>query len=144
MLLGCLFSTVVSLSGQVALHNFGNIQLHGDAAIGFHLDVINNGPFNQNRGLVGFYSQDKALALSGGSNPVFHDFELAVDNDFYLFNTMGITNNANFIIGDIVTERSRSDVNVNFLNDAFYTGTNARNKVDGYVAIGNKRNLRFQ
>ncbi|MDF4204930.1 gliding motility-associated C-terminal domain-containing protein [Maribacter sp. SA7] len=132
-----------TIVAQDAVHNYGNIQIHDDGLVGFHMDVINNGAFNQNKGLVGFYSFDKALTISGGSNPIFYDFEVAVDNDLYIDNTVGIQNNANFIIGDIVTSRAASEVNINFLNDSFYTGESNFTKVDGYAATSNKSDFTF-
>jgi gliding motility-associated-like protein len=137
-----LFCALISYS-QDAVHNYGNIQIHDDGLVGFHMDVINNGGFNQNKGLVGFYSFDKALTISGGSNPVFYDFEVAVDNDLYIDNTVGIQNNANFIAGDIVTSREASEVNINFLNDSFYSGEGNLTKVDGYTAMSKKSNFTF-
>jgi gliding motility-associated-like protein len=130
-------------NAQDAVHNYGNIQIHDDGIVGFHMDVINNGAFNQNKGLVGFYSFDKALTISGGSNPIFYDFEVAVDNDLYIDNTVGIKNNANFIAGDIVTSRETSEVNINFLNDSFYIGEGDNTKVDGYAAMSKKSEFTF-
>ncbi|WP_036156104.1 gliding motility-associated C-terminal domain-containing protein [Maribacter forsetii] len=147
-LLTALFSICVLLCSlnshsQDAVHNYGNIQIHEDGLVGFHMDVINNGAFNQNKGLVGFYSFDKALTISGGSNPVFYDFEVAVDNDLYIDNTVGVQNNANFIAGDINTTRAVSEVNINFLNDSFYAGESNNTKIDGYAAIGKKSEFTF-
>ncbi len=146
--IGLLFLTlqvvlVPKIAAQDAVHNYGTIQIHEEGIVGFHLDVINNGPFNQNKGLVGFYSMDKALTISGGSNPVFYDFEMAVDNHLYVDNTVGVLNNANLISGDIITSRIASEVNVNFLNNSFYNGESDANKVDGYAAMSNKTEFTF-
>lgn len=130
-------------NAQEAVHNYGNIQVHEDGLVGFHMDVINNGPFNRNSGLVGFYSLDKALTVSGGSNPIFYDFEVAVDNHLYIDNTVGVSNNANFITGDIITDRTTSEVNINFINDSFYNGEGDYTKIDGYAAISNKSEFTF-
>lgn len=132
-----------TIVAQDAVHNYGNIQIHDDGLVGFHMDVINNGAFNQNKGLVGFYSFDKALTISGGSNPMFYDFEVAVDNDLYIDNTVHVQNNVNFITGDIVTNRTTSEVNINFLNDSFYTGESDNTKVDGYAAMSKKSEFTF-
>ncbi|APQ19240.1 hypothetical protein A9200_13215 [Maribacter hydrothermalis] len=131
------------MTAQDAVHNYGNIQVHNSGIVGFHMDVINNGAFNQNRGLVGFYSIDKPITISGKSNPVFYDFEVAVDNDFYVDNTVGVLNNANLISGNIVTSRASSEVNINFLNDSFYIGEGDNTKVDGYAAISKKTEFTF-
>ncbi len=139
----CFCPILSVLNAQDAVHNYGNIQIHDDGLVGFHMDVINNGAFNQNKGLVGFYSMDKALTISGGSNPVFYDFEVAVDNHLYVDNTVGVLNNANLISGDIITSRVASEVNINFLNDSFYIGEGDNTKVDGYVAISKKSEFTF-
>ena len=137
------FYTGWVINAQDAVHNYGTIQIHDDGLVGFHMDVINNGAFNQNKGLVGFYSMDKALTISGGSNPVFYDFEVAVDNDLYIDNTVGVLNNANLISGDIITSRVASEVNINFLNDSFYIGESDNTKVDGYAAMSKKSEFTF-
>ncbi|SNR71713.1 gliding motility-associated C-terminal domain-containing protein [Maribacter sedimenticola] len=138
-----LFISMPFLFSQDAVHNYGNIQIHEDGLVGFHMDIINNGPFNRNKGLVGFYSLDKALTISGGSNPIFFDFEIAVDNDLYIDNTIGISNNVNFITGNLVTDRTASEININFQNNSFYNGENNNSKVDGYAAISNTANFTF-
>jgi gliding motility-associated-like protein len=136
-----LFSGLTGLS-QDAVHNFGPMQLHTDASVGFHIDVINDGAFNQNLGLVGFYN-DNILTLSGSSNPVFYDTEIAVDNGFYIENTLGVLNNANFISGTIFTPRSSFVTNLSFITDSFYNGENDTNMVDGYVSILGKEVFTF-
>lgn len=128
---------------QDAVHNYGNIQIHDSGLVGFHMDVINDGVFNRNLGLVGFYGENKSINLSGTSNPVFYDTEIAVDDNFYVDNTMGVSNNMNFISGDVITSRVNSDVNVNFQGESFYTGDNNETKIDGYAAISQKDNFIF-
>ena len=36
---------------QTAFHNFGNVQIHDQGQIGFHIDLINDGDFDENLGL---------------------------------------------------------------------------------------------
>ncbi len=129
--------------GQEAVHNFGTMQIHETGLVGFHMDVINDGAFNKNMGLVGFYGENKSISLSGSSNPVFYDTEVAVDENLYVNNTIGILNNLNLISGDIITSRSNSDVNINFQNESFYTGEGNETKIDGYAAISNKDTFTF-
>lgn len=136
-----LFSGHTGLS-QDAVHNYGAMQLHADASVGFHIDVINDGAFNQNLGLVGFYN-DNILTLSGTSNPVFFDTEIAVDNGFYIENTLGVLNNANLISGTIFTPRNSYVTNLSFITDSFYNGENDTNMVDGYVSILGKEVFTF-
>ncbi len=133
----------VFCNSQDAVHNYGNIQVHDMGMVGFHMDVINDGAFNQNLGLVGFYSTDNSLTLSGNSNPIFYDAEIAVEQFLYIDNTMGIQNHLNFISGDVATNRAASEININFLNDSFYSGDSDNTKVDGYAAISNKTTFVF-
>lgn len=127
---------------QEAVHNYGTIRFHDTALVGFHMDLINDGTFDQNLGLVGFYNTD-VLNVSGAFAPVFHDTEIAVDNGLFLETSMGITNNGNFISGNIVTPRSQTGVSIDFLNDSFYVGENNVNKINGYAAITNRENFTF-
>lgn len=32
---------------QTAFQNFGNVQIHQEGQIGFHIDLVNNGAFNK-------------------------------------------------------------------------------------------------
>jgi len=136
-----LFSGSIGLS-QDAVHNYGAIQIHDTGLVGFHMDLINDGAFNQNLGLVGFYN-DNTLTLSGTSNPVLYDAEIAVDNGFYIENTLGILNNANLVSGTIFTPRSSYSTNLSFITDSFYNGDNNSNMVDGYTSILGKDSFTF-
>ncbi len=137
------FLLTIVMYGQDAVHNYGTIQIHDTGLVGFHMDVINDGAFNQNLGLVGFYNTDNSITLSGTSNPVFYDTEIAVDNGFYLENTMGVLNNLNFIAGTIFTPRAASETNISFLSDSFYIGESNSTKVDGYASIQGKESFTF-
>lgn len=129
--------------GQEAVHNYGSIKIHDTGLVGFHMNVINDGAFNQNMGLVGFYSQDSELVLSGSSNPVFFDLEVAVEKGLYLENTMGILNNLNLISGNVHTPRVQSEVNISFLNESFYVGEDNLNHIEGYASIQGKDSFTF-
>ena len=63
-----------TLIAQTAFHNFGNVQLHDEAQVGFHLNLTNDGSFDQNVGLVGFYNE-KQLTISGAFATKFYDLE---------------------------------------------------------------------
>ena len=128
----------IPLAGQEAVHNFGNMQVHDDAQLGFHMDLTNDGSFDQNMGLVGFYSDMNALRISGAFSPVFFDTEIAVDNGLYLDTAIGVNNNSNLIVGNIITSRRATDVYSNFMDFSFYTGESSVSKIDGYAAITNK------
>ncbi len=128
---------------QEALHNYGNIQVHETAMVGLHLDLINDGSFDQNMGLVGFYSDFGQLTVSGAFTPVFFDAEVAVENGLVLQTSLGVNNNGNLITGDIITPRIQSGIYSNFFDNSFYTGESSVSKVYGYAAMTNKDTFVF-
>ncbi len=132
-----------TIVAQDALHNFGNLQVHDGTAVGLHINLVNDGTFNNNLGLVGFYGYDTSLNISGTNIPVFYDTEILVDNNLFLETSIEVENNTNLITGDIVTPRNNSEIYINFLNNAFYIGENMVSKVDGYAAITNKDDFIF-
>jgi gliding motility-associated-like protein len=111
--------------------------------VGFHMDVINDGTFDENLGLVGFYNDNNPLTISGAFTPVFYDSEVAVNDGLYLETSVGILNNFNFIQGNVFTPRNRSNVFLNFSDDSFYVGEGNNTKIDGYGAIANKDTFTF-
>lgn len=133
---------LASLHGQEALHNMGNLKIHDQGAIGFHHDLINNGFTDDNLGIAGFYSTSN-ITVSGAFRPIFNDIEVVVENDLILQVGMGVTNNSNFVLGDVRTPRNLPDVNLDFISNAFYTGESNLTKVDGYAAATNKLNFSF-
>lgn len=137
-----LFLCIVNLKGQEALHNFGNFKIHDEGAIGFHHDLVNDGITDDNGGIAGFYS-NASIIVSGAFRPIFNDIEVLVDNDLILEIGMGITNNSNFVLGNVVTPRSLLDVNLEYRNQSFYTGQTDFTKVDGYASINNIQNFTF-
>lgn len=135
--------SVFHVTGQEAIHNYGELQIHGEATVGFHTDLINDGDFDKNSGLAGFYGYDKSLSVSGAKNPIFHDAEIVVDNGLYLDTGIGVTNNANLITGDVITPRTNNSIFPNFIDEAFYVGENDVSLVDGYAAMSNKMVFTF-
>ncbi len=138
-----LFCLGYLVSAQDAIHNYGSMQLHESGAVGFHTDLINDGSFDQNKGLIGFYGYDRSLTVSGAFSPVFYDTEIVVDNGLYLDTGIGVINNGNLITGDVVTPRNNTDIFPNFIDNAFYVGENDVSLVDGYAAITNKSTFTF-
>ncbi|MBS9464216.1 gliding motility-associated C-terminal domain-containing protein [Flagellimonas sp. 389] len=128
--------------GQDAVQNFGNLQFHNTASVGFHIDLIDNGTFDQNLGLTGFYSPNQ-LTVSGTSNPIFNDVEIVTENGLVLNTWIGITNNANFIVGDVITSKTDSGTYLNFIDTAFFTGTGNETHVNGYAGATNKELITF-
>tara|TARA_R110002051_G_scaffold311432_2_gene385438 strand:- start:1327 stop:2475 length:1149 start_codon:yes stop_codon:yes gene_type:complete len=119
---------------QTALSHIGTMQIHNDAKVGFHTSFINNAPFDQNLGTVGFYGSNK-LIIDGTVAPVFYDLEIYADQGVNLNISADVTNNVNFIYGNITTPKSLQDIYFSLVADAMYNGENNDSKVDGYALI---------
>jgi len=129
------------ITAQSAFHNFGNIQIHNSGQIGFHTDLINDGTFNSNLGLAGFYSSVQ-LNVSGTSIAEFFDVEIDVANGLNLETSLGIYNQLDFITGKIFTPRNTIDVSLEFLQ-ATYTGESDNEHIDGYSTIFGNTDFTF-
>ena len=127
---------------QTALYNAGNLQLHDNVQIGFHTNWINDAPFEATDGLVGFYG-DRIIQVLGNQAPILFDMEVFVPNGLFLFNSINVTNNLNFIEGDLLSALNNQLVYLNFREDAFFTGENDLSKVTGFAAITNKQTFSF-
>lgn len=135
--------TLVSFSwGQDAVHNFGNLQFHATASVGFHIDLIDDGVFENNKGLTGFYSANR-LTISGTSNPIFDDLEIVTENGLILETWMGVTNNLNFVVGDIITSKNENNSYLNFIDASFYAGSGNLTHINGYAGATNKEFITF-
>ncbi len=128
------FFNISLIISQEAFHNYGNVQIHSQGNIGFHVDVINNGTFDQNMGQTGFYSQN-SLTVSGSNRPVFHDMEIDVVDELLLDVSVGVANFQEFISGRVVTPRDQKDIALDYINDAPYIGEDDNRHVDGYSSI---------
>jgi len=129
--------------GQEAIHNYGNLQLHKNGSLGFHADFLNNGGFDKNLGLIGFYHPSKTLELGGAFSPVFHDLELGVENGLYLDIGIRINHHLNFIYGDIITDMDRKYNSVNFMEKAGYDGVSETAKIMGYTSVQDQKSFEF-
>lgn len=129
--------------GQDAIYNHGSLRMHDNVQVGFHEDFVNDGNFENNAGLAGFYGFEKSLTISGNSISTFYDTEIAVDRGLFLYTSINIINNNNWIAGNLITPKSKKDVFVNFVSDAFYIGEGDYSLVDGYTAITDKANFLF-
>ncbi len=136
-----LFSQI--LISQEAIHNYGNIKVHDSEPLGLHLNLINNGNFDDNNGLVGLYGYGKSINISGAFSPVFFDLEIDADYGVTLETPISISNNCNFISGDIIAAKNQSKIYQNFTGQAFYLGENQVSKIDGYAAMTNKESFTF-
>lgn len=142
LLLGLSLSLALLSQAQDAVHNFGNLQFHAAASVGFHIDLIDDGVFENNQGLTGFYSPNR-LTISGLSNPIFEDIEIVTDNGLLLNTWVGVTNNSNFIVGDVLTAKTSSNNYLNFIGSAFDVGTGDFTHVNGYVGAASKEIVTF-
>ncbi len=128
--------------GQTAFYNSGGLQLHGNTQIGFHTNFINDSEFTTTDGLIGFYG-DNPIALQGIIAPTIYDAEIFLSNNLLLENPLNITNNFNFIGGNVESTLNNETVYLNFEENAFFTGENDVAKVTGFAAITDKRFFSF-
>ena len=136
-----LFTNV--LIGQEAFHNLGNVQIHDQGQIGFHIDLINDGDFDDNLGLAGFYNSNNSLTISGTNEPIFFDMEVDVSNDLFFQVPTGITNFFDFINGRIITPRNDIGITLDFRNNGIYSNEGDNTHVDGYVNNAGDLDFRF-
>ncbi len=130
--------TTIGIKAQEALAVHGNMQLHKNATVGIHTNLINEGTFNQNLGSVGFYSDTETLTISGSNIAAFHDLEIDVKNDLVLQTSVDLKNSMSFINGKIRTPRATNSIRFNYLENSFYAGENNQNYIDGYaLTLGN-------
>ncbi len=130
------------LMAQEAFHNHGNLRFHKNALVGFHINLTNDGAFSENQGLAGFYGVT-SLEVAGTSTPVFEDMEVLVENGLYLSNSVQLTGNVNFILGNVLTERNVPTNGINFKDDAFYVGAGNTSHINGYASVTNKELFTF-
>ncbi len=133
---------VSAVQAQTALRNTGNLRIHQDGQIGFHTDLVNDGSFDENLGLAGFYG-DNVRDISGSLPPTFFDVEFMTQNGTLLGTTVNVLNNANFITGNVAPPRAQPTITLNFLANAFPSGENDMSKVDGYASISGQQAFTF-
>ena len=135
--------TNYSIFGQVGVHNFGNLQLHSKGLVGFHTDFINDGSFDENSGLIGFYQDKESLFISGAFSPTFYDLELAVEKNLYLDIPININNSLGIIYGNIISSRSNKNIYTKFSVKADYAGVANLSKIDGQVGVEGQKIFSF-
>lgn len=133
---------VTDLCAQSALYNSGNLRIHADGQLGFHTNLINDGVFDENNGLAGFYGI-APLTVSGALAPTLFDVEISNDTNVGLNTVVNVANNVNFIVGDFFTPKDEPQYYLNFLSDGFYTGESDISKVNGYATITDQQNFTF-
>ncbi|ALM06457.1 hypothetical protein SB49_00500 [Sediminicola sp. YIK13] len=132
----------LATQAQTALYNSGNIRIHEGGELGFHTNLINDASFDQNVGLAGFYGTSP-ISVSGAFMPIFYDIEFFNDNGVFLNTSMALTNDANFVSGDVVTPRNLEDIYLNFIQSGDYFSVSDVTKIDGYAAITDKQFFSF-
>ncbi|MEN8790027.1 MAG: gliding motility-associated C-terminal domain-containing protein [Flavobacteriaceae bacterium] len=121
----------------------GNLKLHQKGSLGFHTDLINDGSFDRNLGLIGFYKADDGLLISGAFSPTFHNFEVAVEDHLYLEVPVYIENSLHFIYGSIISKRNNKSIYTKFKEQSNYQGESQLTKIDGYVAVEGQKDFLF-
>ncbi len=125
--------SIQSMISQTAFHNFGEIQIHDEGQVGFHTHLINDGVFDNNLGLAGFYG-DTQLNVSGLTVAEFFNAEIDVPNGLNLETSLGVYNNLDFISGKVITPRNNINISLDFLQ-ATYSGETDDEYVDGYASL---------
>lgn len=128
---------------QSVVRNVGNLKLHQKGSLGFHTDLINDGSFDRNLGLIGFYKADDGLLISGAFSPTFHNFEVAVEDHLYLEVPVYIENSLHFIYGSIISKRNNKSIYTKFKEQSNYQGESQLTKIDGYVAVEGQKDFLF-
>ena len=129
--------------GQVAFQNSGNVQIHQDGEIGFHVDLVNNGTFNQNLGLAGFYNSVNELSISGTEIPRFFDMEVDVVNHLFLDINTEIINSVAYINGDVITPRENPTISLDYLPNSIYILEEDLKNTDGYASFSGNTEFSF-
>jgi len=139
------FSGSVTIYAQAnhALATHGNIQVHAGGAIGFHTNLINNQSFDNNLGLVGFYSTDETLSIEGAQIPSFFNFEVDTQYNLEIYTSVDILNDMSFINGLVITPRDDLSVALNYHPNSMYAGESDGNYVDGYASVFGIKNFTF-
>lgn len=135
---------VISCSyAQPAFQNYGNIQMHENAEVGFHIDLINDGTFNENLGIAGFYNNNESLSISGSQVPRFYDMEVDVINHLYLDVNTEVANSVSYIAGDVITPREDPSISIDYLNNSFYILEDDERNTDGYASYSGDLSFTF-
>jgi len=137
------FFICINLSAQQGIHNYGNLQLHRNGSLGFHTHFSNYSGFDKNLGLIGFYHPTETLQISGAFSPSFHEMELGVENGLELDVSIKITQDLNFIYGNILTDKKHRKIAVNFMEKSAFDGVSDLSKVSGFAAVEGQKSFEF-
>lgn len=137
-----LLLTCLHLQGQSGIRNNGPLKVFNGGGIGLHTSLTNDGDFSKNTGLVGLYANEE-MVLTGSTAPVFQDLEIAVPQGVLLQVPVHVTNNLNFIEGNIITYKEKREVRLHFGANAFHIGATDLSKVNGLVSTDGVENFTF-
>ncbi len=141
LIVAIVFSQVII--GQSTFYNAGNVEIHKEGQIGFHIDLKNDGSFSSKKGLAGFYSYDNTLYVYGKNKVTFKNIDVAVEKDLQLLVSAEVLNSITFINGKVITPRDNDDVTLSYNNDAVYVGDNNEKYVDGYASVNSDLGFTF-
>lgn len=135
-LLFIILSTTVTFA-QTAFKNTGTgtIQLHDNANIAFHTNLINDGDFINSKGTASFYSETETLTVSGAKKATFYNLDIAVTNNLVLETSLALTNDLSFMYGDVITKKSDLAISLEFNKHRFHVGEDDDKHINGYVML---------
>ncbi len=122
------------INAQTAFQNNGNIKIHDEGSVGFHIDLINNGIFNANLGFTGFYSDNSFLTVSGNNIAKFYNVDVDVFESLDLYTTMKVSNTLTFTNGKVITPRLDPNISLYFDNHQAYFEETDTEHVNGYAS----------
>lgn len=114
------------------IKNFGDTEIHNSAEVGVYSSFINDGMLTGDSGLIGFYGNN-SLQLSGTQIPSVFDVEIANENGLFLETSLVISNNLNFIYGNILSSRNDPFSYLELESEAFFQGESNFSKIDGLI-----------
>ena len=114
------------------IKNFGDTEIHNSAEVGVYSSFINDGMLTGDSGLIGFYGNN-SLQLSGTQIPNVFDVEIANENGLFLETSLVISNNLNFIYGNILSSRNDLFSYLELESEAFFQGESNFSKIDGVI-----------
>ncbi len=139
-----LFTVIIWNSiAQDAIHNYGNLKLHQKGSLGFHTDLINDGSFDENLGIVGFYNHEKDILIDGAFSPRFHDLEVGVENNLFLGVSLDVDHSLYFIYGNISSDKARKNISLKLDEKSTYEGVSEISKVNGFVTVQDQKEFTF-
>lgn len=122
------------------IRNFGDLEVHDNGQLGIYNTTVNDGQLLNSGGLVGLYGETH-FSIMGENSPIIKDLEIANLEGINLEVPIFLTNNINFIYGDILTNKSNNSVFLEMAESAFYTGATNSSKTDGRLKINISSNF---